>query len=160
MKRRTEAPQRSGSFPWETQTFTRWAGTMAFPNPCPAHWGQYLLFARRFFLLQLQSRKSCNLADDSIVSPSPLGCVTATAAPQLSQPAPASQGSAARPRGGAGAPGASGARALRAGGRTPRAQLPRLSLPKHFSGVACLAPGEQHYPIASRFIRRLGAERA
>lgn len=42
----------------------------------------------------------------------------------------------------------------------PRAQLPALSLPKHLSGVACLAPSEQHYPIASRFIRRLGAERA
>ena len=42
----------------------------------------------------------------------------------------------------------------------PGAQLPERSLPKHLSGVACLAPSEQHYPIASRFIRRLGAERA
>lgn len=48
------------SFPWETQTGARWAGTMAFPHPCPAHWGQYLLFAeaRRSFLFQLPNRES------------------------------------------------------------------------------------------------------
>lgn len=42
---------------------------------------------------------------------------------------------------------------------TPGAQLPARSLPETLSGVACLAPGEHHYPIASRFTRRLGAER-
>lgn len=132
MKHSIEAPQRSWSFPRETQTFARWAGTMAFPNPCPAHWGQCWLFARRFFLLQLQSSKSCNLADDSIVSPSPPGCVTATAAPVLSHPSPASQCSAARPRGAAGAPGASGARALRAGGHTARRAAARALPPETF----------------------------
>ena len=96
---------------------------MAFSNLCPVCCGQYLLVAeaRRFVLLQLPSHKSCNLANDSIVSLHPLGCATRHSRTSPgSHRFPASRGSAARPRGAAGAPGASGARALRAGGHTAR----------------------------------------
>ena len=136
---------------------------MAFSNLCPVCWGQYLLVAeaRRFVLVQLPSRKSCNLANDSIVSLHPLGCATRRSRTSpASHRFSASRGSAARPRG-------SCWRTWHLGRPGParwwphrQAQLPTRSLPKHLSGVACLAPSEQHYPIASRFIRRLGAERA
>lgn len=119
------------------------------------------LDARCFFLSQLPSLESCNLADDSIVSLSPLGCAAAAAAPLSSHRSPPSL-SAAPPVPGEPlahlAPRAPGHCALVA--TPPGAQLPARSLPKHLSGVACLAPSEQHYPIASRFTRRLGAERA
>lgn len=130
MKHRLNAPPRSWSFPWETQTFACWAGTMAFPNSCPARWGHYLLFAgaRRFSLSQLPSLESRNLEDDSIVSLSPLGCATSTAARLPSHQSRAPRCSAARPRGAAGAPGAWGALALRAGGHTAR-RVAASSLP-------------------------------
>ncbi|CAN0463861.1 unnamed protein product, partial [Rangifer tarandus platyrhynchus] len=107
---------------------------MAFPNLCPVCGGQYSLVAeaRRFVLLQLPSRKSCNLANDSVVSLHPLGCATRRSRTSpASHRFPASRGSAARPRGAAGAPGASGARALRAGGHTARRPAAARSLPKH-----------------------------
>lgn len=124
MEHRINAPQRNWSFPWETQDWM--AAQLAqwrFRTLCPVFWGQYLLVAeaRRFVLLQLPSRKSCNLANDSIVSLHPLGCATRRSRTSpASHRFPASRGSAARPGGAAGAPGASGARALRAGVHTAR----------------------------------------
>lgn len=132
-KHRINAPQRGWSFPWETQTDPRWAGTMAFPNPCPAHWGQYLLFAeaRRFFRFQLLNRDSCNLANDSIVSLRSLGCATRRSNPSPSPTRPGvsvqhltSQGS----RGRTWCLGRRGTCALVA--TSPGAQLPARSLPE------------------------------
>lgn len=160
MEHRINAPQRSWSLPWETQMDAHLAGSAAFPNLCPACWGQYLLFAeaRCFFLLELPS---CNLANDSIVFLRPVGCATRRSR------APPSPTSPRRLRAAPPVPGEPPAHlAPRAPGpctlvaTSPGAQLPARSLPKHLSGVACLVPSEQHYPIASRFIRRLGAERA
>lgn len=91
----------------------------------------------------------------------PIGVVPP--APEARLPLPpagrAPQRSPSRPRGAACAPGASGARALRAGGRVSlpvRSCRPPPS-PTPLSGVAALAPSTPHYPIASRFTRRLGA---
>lgn len=56
------------------------------------------LDARCFFLSQLPSLESCNLADDSIVSLSPLGCAAAAAAPLSSHRSPPPTPSASVPR--------------------------------------------------------------
>lgn len=122
MKHRINAPP-SRVFLGKLRRLPAGLAQWRFRTPArPAGGSTCYLFAgaRRFFLSQLPSLESCNLADDSIISLSPLGCATATAAPLPPHAPPRLQRSAACPRGVAGAPGASGAQALRAGGHTAR----------------------------------------
>lgn len=165
MKHRINVPQRGWSFPWETQTDARWTGTMAFPNPRPAIRGStcYLLRPDASFSSNFQAVAAATLP----MTPSfPRALRVVPPAPAAPSPPPA------RPTPGVSlqclASLGSRLRTWRLGRPGPARWWPRLPVrscrrppsPKHLSGVACLAPNEQHYPIASRFTRRLGAGRA
>lgn len=142
----------------------RWAGTMAFPNPCPAHRGQYFLSveARHFFSLATSRTARAATLPMTQSFPCVLWAVPPAAANHL--PLPLLLQALVQQRRSR----ESLRRTLHLGrlgtarrwAHRPARSCRRTPSPKHLSGVACLAPKEQHYPIASRFIRRLGADRA
>lgn len=163
MEHRINAPQRNWSFPWETQTGWPLCWHNGVFEPVPSLLGAVLASCRGQALRSLATSKPQELQPCQCLNrfPAPSG-LCHPPQPHISRLPPVlgisgqrrpSQGSCWRTWH-LGRPGPA-----RWWPHRP-AQLPTRSLPKHLSGVACLAPSEQHYPIASRFIRRLGAERA